>query len=103
AAFHKDLNLPADTVVVTKGVRFDQDQNSAFDQTGLAEEFRRRQIRRIFVGGLALDVCVQATVLDALEEGFETVLLLSATRPVTAEGGEKAIESMKKGGAVISG
>lgn len=103
AAFHQDLNLPADTVVVTKGVRFDQDQNSAFDQTGLAEEFRRRQVRRVFVGGLALDVCVQASVLDALDEGFEAVLLLSATRPVIAEGGERAVESMKKAGAVISG
>ncbi|MFW6080918.1 MAG: nicotinamidase [Desulfosalsimonas sp.] len=101
AAFHRDLALPANTVVITKGVRFDRDQNSAFDHTGLAEELRRNGIQRIFVGGLALDVCVQASVLDALEEGFETMLLLSATRPVTREGGEKAVENMKKAGAVI--
>ncbi|MFW6012042.1 MAG: nicotinamidase [Desulfosalsimonas sp.] len=101
AAFHKDLELQENTVVVTKGVRFDQDQNSAFDQTGLAEEFRRSGIQRVLVGGLALDVCVQATVLDALDEGFETVLLLSATRPVTAEGGKTAVEKMKQAGAVI--
>lgn len=101
AAFHKDLNLPANTVVITKGVRFDQDQNSAFDQTGLAEEFRRSGIHRVFVAGLALDVCVQATVIDALNEGFETVVLLSATRPVTEEGGRIAVENMKKTGAVI--
>lgn len=101
AAFHKDLDLPENTVVVTKGVRFDQDQNSAFDQTGLAEEFRRSGIQRVLVGGLALDVCVQATVLDALDEGFETVLLLYASRPVTAEGGQAALEKMKHAGAVI--
>lgn len=101
AAFHKDLSLPANTVVVTKGVRFDRDQNSAFDGTGLAEELRRNGIERVFVGGLALDVCVQASVLDALNEGFETLLLLSATRPVTEEGGKKAVENMKKAGAVI--
>lgn len=103
AAFHKDLALPANTVVVTKGVRFDRDQNSAFDGTGLAEELRRNGIERVFVGGLALDVCVQASVLDALDEGFETVLLLSATRPVTEEGGRKAAEKMKEAGAVILG
>ncbi len=38
ARFHPDLELPADAVTVTKGVRFDQDQYSAFDQTGLARQ-----------------------------------------------------------------
>lgn len=101
AAFHKDLNLPSDTVVVTKGVRFDKDQYSAFDQTGLADELRRCGIQRILVGGLAMDVCVQASVMDALDEGFETVLLLSATRPVTPEGGKTAEEKIKKAGGSI--
>ncbi|MFP4194654.1 MAG: nicotinamidase [Desulfosalsimonas sp.] len=101
AEFRKDLELPENTVVVTKGVRFDQDQNSAFDQTGLAEEFRRSGIQRVFVGGLALDVCVQASVMDALDEGFEAVLILPATRAVTEEGGRKAVEKMGEAGAVV--
>lgn len=41
ARFHPDLQLPASVVKVTKGVRLDQDQNSAFDQTGLAVQLRR--------------------------------------------------------------
>ncbi|MBW2312004.1 MAG: isochorismatase family protein, partial [Deltaproteobacteria bacterium] len=41
AAFHPELKLPDNTVKITKGVRFDQDQNSAFDQTGLAEQLTR--------------------------------------------------------------
>ncbi|MGM0453654.1 MAG: isochorismatase family protein [Thermodesulfobacteriota bacterium] len=101
AAFHPELMLPETGVKVTKGVRFDQDQNSVFDQTGLADELRRLGIQRLFVGGLAEDVCVLASVLDALTEGFETVLLLSATRPVTAEGGKAALDKMKAAGAVI--
>jgi nicotinamidase/pyrazinamidase len=88
-------------VVVTKGVRFDQDQNSAFDQTGLAEQLRRDGVRRIWIAGLALDVCVYASVMDALESGFEVRLLEAATRPVTAEGGTAAIEEMKKAGAAV--
>ncbi|MGM0507227.1 MAG: isochorismatase family protein, partial [Bacteroidota bacterium] len=51
AAFHADLNLPEDAIIVTKGVRFDQDQYSALDQTGLADELRRRGIQRLFIGG----------------------------------------------------
>ena len=41
AKFHPDLHLPDDVVKITTGVRFDQDQNSAFDQTGLIEQLKR--------------------------------------------------------------
>lgn len=101
AAFHPQLHLPADTVKVTKGVRFDQDQNSAFDQTGLADELRRRGVSRIWVAGLAQDVCVEATALDGRREGFEVVLLAGATRPVTAEGGREALERMREAGVEV--
>lgn len=101
AGFHPGLHLPPSTRVVTKGVRFDKDQNSAFDETGLAAELRRRGVGRVVVGGLAEDVCVRATVIDALREGFEAVLLLSCTRPVEAEDGERALAEMRGAGARI--
>ena len=62
ARFHPDLVLPPDTVLVTKGVRFDQDQTSVFDNTGLAVHLKQQGVRRLFVGGLALDVCVTDSV-----------------------------------------
>ena len=103
AAFHPDLNLPEGTVLISKGVRFDQDQNSAFDQTGLAVQLRKDGIRRLYVGGLAEDVCVLATVLDACREGFETVLIRDATRAITQEGGRAARETMRAAGAQFIG
>jgi len=101
AAFHADLELPADVVLVAKGVRFDVDQYSAFSETGLEERLRRDGIRRLWVGGLALDVCVRATVLDALRAGLEVRVLVDATRPVTAEGGRSALEEMESAGALL--
>ncbi len=101
AAFHQDLKLPETAVKITKGVRLDQDQNSAFDQTGLETQLRRDQITRLWVGGLACDVCVRATVLDARAAGFEVNVLLAATRPVTPEGGKNAANQMKQAGAHI--
>lgn len=101
ARFHPELELPHEAVIVTKGTRFDQDQNSAFDQTGLADWLHTLQIRRIFTGGLAQDVCVLATVLDGLEAGFEMHLIGKATRPVTAAGGQTAVEKMRQAGARI--
>jgi nicotinamidase/pyrazinamidase len=103
ATFHSDLRLPPDTVVVTKGDRSDRDQYSAFDATGLSDELRRRGIRRVWIGGLAEDVCVRATALDAAQAGFETHVIEAATRPVTREGGERARADMRDAGVEIVG
>ena len=101
AKFHPDLALPDSTVIVTKGVRFDQDQYSALDQTGLAVQLRNNGIQRLWVVGLAEDVCVLATVLDACREGFKVVLIEKGTRPLSLEGGENARRQMQAAGARI--
>ncbi|MDA8164265.1 MAG: isochorismatase family protein [Desulfobacteraceae bacterium] len=101
AAFHPDLDLPPQTVKISKGVRLDHDQNSAFDETGLAFRLRRDKVGRLWVGGLALDVCILASVLDGRREGFEMVLIEEATRPVDARAGRKALVRMREAGARI--
>lgn len=101
AAFHPELRLPDEAVKVTKGTRFDQDQYSTFDQTGLADEMRKANVNRLWIGGLAQDVCVKASALDAREAGYEVHLIKSATRPVTAQGGEQALEEMRSAGVII--
>jgi nicotinamidase/pyrazinamidase len=101
AKLHPDLALPEDTVKITKGVRFDHDQESVFDETGFAEQLKRDGVQRLWVGGLALDVCVLATALDGRKAGFAVHVLREATRPVTADGGKKAIETMREAGVEI--
>lgn len=86
---------------ITKGTRFDQDQYSAFDQTGLATWLRRKDIRRLWVMGLAEDVCVLATVLDGRRNGFDMVLVNDATKAITTETGKKARNEMQDAGAFI--
>ncbi|HKL48424.1 MAG TPA: isochorismatase family protein [Desulfuromonadales bacterium] len=103
ARFHAGLEVPHGAVVVTKGVRFDKDQNSVFDQTGLAEWLRRQKIERIFIGGLAQDVCVLASVLDGLDAGFDMQLIKTATRPVDPETGDEALEKMRQKGCTFIG
>lgn len=101
AEFHPELHLPDDVVKITKGTRFDHDQNSVFDETGLSEQLKRDGVRRLFIGGLALDVCVLASVIDARKAGFEVLVIEDATRPVNEEGGRKALEEMEKSGAGV--
>jgi nicotinamidase/pyrazinamidase len=101
AAFHADLELPDDVVLVAKGSRFDLDQYSAFNETGLEGRLRRDGVLRLWVGGLALDVCVRATVLDALRAGLEVRVLVDATRPVAAGEGKRALDEMESAGAFL--
>lgn len=106
AEFHPDLRLPPGTVVVSSGTEFDDEGYSAFpsklpDGTGLADALRAAGVRRVYVGGLATDWCVKATVLDAIAAGFDATLLLDASRGVNLRphDAEAAIEEMVNAGA----
>jgi len=101
AGFHPDLHVPDKAVKVSKGVRFDRDQYSAFDETGLIEELGRAGVKRLWVGGLAQDVCVRATCLDARRAGLEVRLLSDATRPVSAGEAQKALQEMREAGVRV--
>ena len=102
AAFHPGLRLPEATVVVTKGTRFDKDQYSAFDDTGLDARLRKDGVMRLWVGGLAQDVCVRASVLDALRAGYDVTVIPDASLPVTPAGGADAVERMRDAGARLT-
>jgi len=103
AAFHPDLRLPRNALVVSKGDDPDSEAYSAFQGTGLARKLRERGIETLWIGGLALDYCVKETVLDARREGFDVRLIRNATRAVNAEpgDGERALEEMQEAGASV--
>lgn len=89
--------LPDDrlTLIMRKGMRLEVDSESAFrDQpdpqanrpsTGLGAWLRARGVARIFLAGLARDLCVRASAVDSAAEGFETIVLDDLTRPVFPE------------------
>ncbi len=101
AEYHPALRLPPSAIIVSKGTRLDRDQLSAFDETGLAAHMRARGVRRLWIGGLAQDHCVRATVLDACREGFEVHVLADATRALDASEGRKALREMGAAGAIV--
>lgn len=101
AAYHPQLRLPANAVKIAKGTRLDRDQYSAFDETGLATDLRGRGVRRVWIGGLAEDVCVKATALDARRAGLETRVIADATRPLTRESGDAAEAELEAAGVVV--
>jgi nicotinamidase/pyrazinamidase len=105
AEFHPGLAIPSGAVVVSKGTDPDRDAYSAFDGTGLAARLREAGVRRLWVGGLATDYCVRASVLDALREGFEVSVVRDAVRAVDVRpgDGEQALREMQAAGAQVVG
>ena len=101
AGFHPGLELPEGVWVVSKGDRPELDQYSDFEGTPLAGELRGKGVKRLFVGGLALDVCVRATVLDALGHGFETHVLTSGAKALDETSGRRTLEEMRRAGAIL--
>lgn len=99
AAFHPDLELPDTAIRVSKGTAFDSDAYSAFDGTDLAEFLRRHKVQRLTVAGLAQDVCVQATVADALKEGFTVDLVKDGTRAVQPDHSDQVFAELEHKGA----
>ncbi len=99
AAYHPNLPLPDEAVRVSKGTAFETDAYSAFDGTELDAFLKRKGVTKLAVAGLALDVCVRATVLDALKLGFEVDLIGEGTRAVDSEAAPKVVEELLEAGA----
>jgi nicotinamidase/pyrazinamidase len=102
AEIPQSLLVPGPTIVISKGTRPEKDAYSGFDGTDLKERLRSIGIKHLFVGGLATDYCVLATVRDALDRDFAVSLLVDAIRAVNVrpDDGARAIEAMRRLGAV---
>jgi len=104
AEFSTQLRLPPSARTVSKGQDLRRDAYSGFQGTDLALQLGNLRCRRLFVGGLATDYCVLATVKDALAAGFGVVVLADAVGAVNVrpQDGAKALQEMAASGAEIA-
>lgn len=107
ASFASALDVAPIDHVVRKGENRRIDSYSAFydndhrHETDLNDILRGLGTDRLFVMGLATDVCVKFTVMDALAEGFPVTLIVDGTRGVNMREGDvdAAIQAMRAAGA----
>jgi nicotinamidase/pyrazinamidase len=104
AKFPSELQLPPDAHVISKATQPESDAYSGFQGTDLAQQLRDLGCTRVFVGGLATEYCVRATVLDARAAGLKVIVLADAIRAIDAQPGEgeHALAEMKASGAQVS-
>jgi len=103
AKFASDLLL-VNVSIISKAVYEDTDAYSGFSGTTLNSQLVDKKIKRLFIGGLATDYCVNDTVCDAVVRfGYTTYYLKDASRGVNIKPLDVSNAELKmvKSGAII--
>jgi nicotinamidase/pyrazinamidase len=88
AALHRELDVTKVEVIIRKGFHRDIDSYSTFFEndrrtaTGLDGWLRERNMRRVFLAGLATDFCVAWSAEDAARLGYDVVVIEDACRGI---------------------
>lgn len=109
AEFHPDLQMNSVEAIFRKGMDEEIDSYSGFydnghkKSTGLAGYLREKGAKDLYFCGLAADICVYFTLLDALKEGFKATLIEDAAIPLLLEHYDRVKrEILQRDGKVIA-
>lgn len=108
ADFHPGLRADLADMILRKGFREGIDSYSAFFEndrvtpTGLDGYLRSRGVDSVALVGLALDVCVAASAIDATNLGYRTRVIEPACRAIDRDGSlRRAIVAMHEAGVIL--
>ncbi len=109
ADFHPELDLRPVDLIIRKGTNPNLDSYSAFFEndhktaTGLGYYLKGFGIKKVFLCGLATDVCVFYSAMDSAYLGFETYLIEDASKGVDVPKGnlKNSIDKMIQSGIKI--
>ena len=98
--FHPDLIVDQQNdIIVRKGVSSQIDSYSGFgsngEDTGLLDKLKGKNIKKVFVSGLAYDYCAGSTAYDSAENEFETYFISDSSKPVAEPSAKKMDERLK--------
>lgn len=103
--FHKNLNIPANAILIKKGTDKKYDSYSAlFDNngnpTGLAQLLDDANVTEIYIAGLATDYCIKFTAIDCATKLTckpKITIITNGCKAVNINkyDGDKAIGNMK--------
>jgi nicotinamidase/pyrazinamidase len=109
AEFPDGLDTSKIEKVFYKGIDAAIDSYSGFfdnghkRSTGLSDYLISKNVKTIFIVGLAADFCVKYTAIDAVELGFETFVIKDATKAVNLkiDDFDSAIKEMEEAGVHV--
>ena len=95
ANFHKNLNTNNSNLILRKGCNPKIDSYSAFFEndksttTGLEGYLVKKEIKRLYLCGLAFDYCVFYSALDGINLGFDVFVFKDLTKAINLNNSEK--------------
>lgn len=101
---HPSLVVEDSDHVVFKGTELDSDSFSAFCEldgksgTDLINLLRSSDVSDVYVVGVAFELGVGCTALDAAAAGFQTFVVEDATRPFVVDAAEQMNHALQKAG-----
>lgn len=107
AAFARKLDTSKIAKIFPKGTDVRIDSYSGFfdnarrKSTGLADYLRGKGATDLFLCGLAGDICVYYSALDALEQGFRVAFIRDAATPLDAAAYPTRLDALGARGARI--
>ena len=94
ANFHKNLNTNNSDLILRKGCNPKIDSYSAFFEndkntpTGLEGYLVKKEIKQLYLCGLALDYCVFYSALDGISLGFDVFVFQDLTKAINLNNSE---------------
>ena len=95
ANFHKNLNINKSNLILRKGCNQKIDSYSAFFEndknttTGLEGYLVTKEIKKLYLCGLAFDYCVFYSALDGVNLGFDVFVFQDLTKAINLNNSEK--------------
>ena len=95
ANFHKNLNTNNSNLILRKGCNPKIDSYSAFFEndksttTGLEGYLVKKEIKRLYLCGLAFDYCVFYSALDGINLGFDVFVFQDLTKAINLNNSER--------------
>ena len=110
ASFHKNLNTNKSDIILRKGSNPKIDSYSAFFEndknttTGLEGYLLKKDIKKLYLCGLAFDYCVFYSALDGMNLGFEVSVFQDLTKAIDLNNSKKIARKsmMEKGIKLIN-
>ena len=95
ADFIPELAPHAGDIVIAKPGK------GAFHATPLMQELSRREITHLIFGGVTTEVCVQTTMREANDRGYDCLLIEEATGSYFPQFKQQAIEMIRAQGGIV--
>lgn len=105
AEFHPDIKLPPNIIIISKDALEDVTDSciNFTDDDGILypELLKNLEVKRVWAGGLCMDICVKISILDTAKLGYKVILIKDATHSLDPNAEQDVIDELNAAGVEV--